>query len=209
MPSTRRLAAIMFTDMVGFTALGQRNETLSLELLEEQRAMLRPVFRRHGGKEVKTIGDGFLVEFTNALEAVRCAYEIQRTSREANYSRPAERQILLRVGVHLGDVVETGGDISGDAVNVASRIEPLAETGGVCITRQVYDQVQNKFELPLTSLGAKPLKNVNTPLEVFKVVLPWAEGVGAGVSAVDRNGSRSFPSPTSAQPPVTITSPTA
>lgn len=187
MTSTRRLAAIMFTDMVGFTALGQRNETLALELLEEQRAMLRPIFRRHGGKEVKTVGDGFLVEFTSALEAVRGAYEIQRTSREANYARPSERQVLLRVGVHLGDVVETGGDISGDAVNVASRIEPLAEAGGVCITRQVYDQVQNKFELPLTSLGAKPLKNVNTPLEVFKVVMPWTEGGSAGLSGVDRN----------------------
>jgi len=183
----RRLAAIMFTDTVGFTALSQRNETLSLELLDEQRAMLRPIFQRHGGKEVKTLGDGFLVEFTNALEAVRCAYEIQRMSREANYSRPSERQILLRVGVHLGDVVETGGDISGDAVNIASRVEPLADAGGVCITRQVYDQVQNKFELPLMSLGARPLKNVNTPLEVFKIVMPWTEGGGAGLSEVDRN----------------------
>ncbi|MGC2289437.1 MAG: adenylate/guanylate cyclase domain-containing protein [Thermoplasmata archaeon] len=187
MAPNRRLAAIMFTDMVGFTALGQRNETLSLELLDEQRAMLRPIFQRHAGKEVKTIGDGFLVEFTNALEAVRCAYEIQRTSREANFSRQSERQVLLRVGLHLGDVVETEGDITGDAVNVASRIEPLAEAGGVCITRQVYDQVQNKFELPLMSLGAKPLKNVIAPVEVFKVVMPWAEGGGAGLSEVDRN----------------------
>jgi adenylate cyclase len=185
--SPRRLAAIMFTDMVGFTAMAQRNEALSLELLEEHRAMLRPIFQRHGGTEVKTIGDGFLVEFTNALEAVRCAYEIQRTSREANHSRPSERQALLRVGVHLGDVVETDGDISGDAVNVAARIEPLAEAGGVCISRQVYDQVQNKFELSLTSLGAQPLKNVSTPLEVFKVVMPWAEGGGAGTSEVDPN----------------------
>ena len=187
MAPDRRLAAIMFTDTVGFTALSQRNETLSLELLDEQRAMLRPIFQRHGGKEVKTLGDGFLVEFTNALEAVRCAYEIQRMSREANYSRPSERQILLRVGVHLGDVVETGGDISGDAVNIASRVEPLADAGGVCITRQVYDQVQNKFELPLMSLGARPLKNVNTPLEVFKIVMPWTEGGGARLSEVDRN----------------------
>ena len=185
--STRRLSAIMFTDTVGFTALGQRNEALSLELLEEQRAMLRPIFQRLGGKEVKTLGDGFLVQFTNALEAVRCAYEIQRRSREANSSRSPERQVHLRVGVHLGDVVETDGDISGDAVNIASRIEPFADTGGVCITRQVYDQVQNKFELPLTSLGAKPLKNVSTPVEVFKVVMPWAEGGGMGLSEVDRN----------------------
>ena len=91
----------MFTDVVGFTALSQRNESLSLELLEEERALIRPIIQRHGGKEVKTLGDGFLIEFTNALEAVRCAYEIQRTSREANYSRQPERQILLRVGVHL------------------------------------------------------------------------------------------------------------
>jgi adenylate cyclase len=183
----RRLAAIMFTDIVGFTALGQRNEALSLELLDEQRAMLRPIFRRHGGTEVKTLGDGFLVEFRNALGAVRCAYEVQRMSREANFSRPPERQMLLRVGVHLGDVVETDGDISGDAVNIASRIEPLAEVGGVCITRQVYDQVQNKFELPLTSLGAKLLKNVNAPLEVFQVTMPWVEGGGTPRSEVDRN----------------------
>jgi adenylate cyclase len=177
----------MFTDMVGFTALAQRNEALSLELLDEQRGLLRPIFQRHGGKEVKTIGDGFLVEFPNALGAVRCAFEIQRTSRESNVGRPSERQAALRVGIHLGDVVEAGGDISGDAVNIASRIEPLAEAGGVCITRQVYDQVQNKFELPLKSLGERSLKNVTAPLEVFKVVMPWADGGAAGVSEVDRN----------------------
>ncbi len=187
MASVRRLSAIMFTDIVGFTALGQRDEALSLELLGEQRAMLRPIFERHGGREVKTMGDGFLVEFPNALEAVRCAYEIQRTSREANFSRPSERQVLLRVGVHLGDVVGTPDDISGDAVNVASRIEPLAEAGGVCISRQVYDQVQNKFELPMTSLGPKPLKNVSTPPELFKVVMPWTERGGAVPYAVDQN----------------------
>ncbi len=177
----------MFTDMVGFTALSQRDESLSLELLETQRAMLRPIFRDHSGKEVKTIGDGFLVEFPNALEAVRCAYEIQRTSREANRSRPADRQTRLRVGVHLGDVVDADGDISGDAVNLASRIEPLAEAGGVCLTRQVYDQVQNKFELPLTSLGTPSLKNVTTPVEVFKVVMPWEERREDALPEVDRN----------------------
>ena len=177
----------MFTDMVGFTALGQRDEALALALLDEERALLRPVFQRHGGRVVKTIGDGFLVEFTNALEAVRCAYEVQRASREANFSRPLERRVLLRVGVHLGDVVEADGDISGDAVNVAARIEPLADAGGVCLTRQVFDQVRNKFELPLESLGARPLKHVDAAVEVFRVVLPWADGPPAVRPGADRN----------------------
>ena len=177
----------MFTDIVGFTALGQRNETLALEVLEEQRAMLRPIFLRHEGREIKTIGDGFLVVFPNALEAVRCAYAIQRTSRATNASQPSERQVLLRVGIHLGDIIEAGGDVSGDTVNVASRIEPLAEAGGVSLSRPVYDQVHNKFELPLTSLGARSLKNVTVPMEVFTVVMPWADAGGGSVSAADRN----------------------
>ena len=169
----RKLAAIMFTDMVGYTTLGQRNESLSLALVDEQRRLIRPILNRHNGKEVKTIGDGFLVEFSSAMDAVRCAYDIQRTTREFNISAPVEHRLHLRIGVHLGDVVESQGDISGDAVNIASRIEPLAEDGGVCLTRQVYDHVQNKFELPLTSLGPKSLKNVNSPMEVYKMVMPW------------------------------------
>jgi len=167
---TRRLAAIMFTDMIGYTALGQRNESLSLALLEEQRKLVRPILTKHNGREVKTIGDAFFVEFPSALDAVRCAYDIQRATREFNISLPELRRFHLRVGVHLGDVVESDGDISGDAVNVASRIEPLAEDGGVCLSRQVYDHVRNKFELPLTSLGVKSLKNLADPLEVFKTV---------------------------------------
>ena len=170
----------MFTDMVGYTALGQRNESLSLALVEEQRKLIRPILARHNGREVKTIGDAFLVEFLSALDAVRCAYDIQRAVREFNISLSEERRVHLRVGVHLGDVVESGGDISGDVVNVASRIEPLAEDGGVCLTRQVYDHIQNKFELKLVSLGVKPLKNVSIPIEVYRMVMPWEH---AGVSA--------------------------
>ena len=171
--SERRLAAIMFTDMIGYTALGQRNESLSLALVEEQRKLIRPILARHNGKEIKTIGDAFLVEFQSALDAVRCAYDIQRTTKEFNISLPEEKRIHLRVGLHLGDVVESQGDITGDTVNVASRIEPLAEDGGVCLTRQVYDHVSNKFELPLSSLGRKTLKNVSEPLEVFRMMMPW------------------------------------
>lgn len=179
---TRRLAAIMFTDMVGYAALGQKDESLSLAVLNEQRKLVRPILMKHNGREVKTIGDAFLVEFPSALDAVRCAYDIQRATREFNISLPEPRRFRLRVGVHLGDVVEAEGDVSGDAVNVASRIEPLAEEGGVCLSRQVYDHVRNKFELPLTSLGVKSLKNMAEPLEVFKMEMPWSRTKDAEAS---------------------------
>jgi adenylate cyclase len=172
---TRRLAAIMFTDLVGYTALGQRNESLSLALVDEQRKLIRPILNRHNGREVKTIGDAFLVEFSSALEATRCAYDIQRAIKEFNISLPEERRVHLRIGVHLGDVLDSEGDVSGDAVNVASRIKDLADDGDVCLTRQVYDHVQNKFELPLKSLGPRSLRNVNTPVEVYRMQMPWGE----------------------------------
>ena len=183
---TRRLAAIMFTDMVGYTALGQKNESLSLALVNEQRKLIRPILNRHDGREVKTMGDAFLVEFPSALNAVRCAYDIQRTAREYNISLPEERRVHLRVGVHLGDVLDSQGDISGDAVNVASRINYLADDGGVCLTRQVYDHVQNKFELPLKSLGPQSLKNVNAPVEVYRMEMPWDEERAARPIELDK-----------------------
>lgn len=169
----RKLAAIMFTDMVGYTALAQKNEQLSLELVEEQRRIIRPLLASHNGREIKSIGDGFLVEFPNAVDAVRCAYDIQRKIREFNFTLAEDRRVHLRIGVHVGEVVESKGDISGDAVNVASRIEPLADEGGICLTRQVHDHVNNKVDLRMTYLGSKSLKNVAQPVEVFKMVLPW------------------------------------
>jgi adenylate cyclase len=173
--SERRLAAIMFTDVVGFTSLGQTDEALALELLEEHRAVVRPIIAEFRGMEVKTIGDAFLVEFASALEAVRCAVEIQEAMHERNSALPAAKRVQLRVGVHLGDVVHSQGDILGDAVNVSSRIEPLAEPGGVCISGQVYDHVRNKLDVPMVLLEGKTLKNVRLPLNVYKLVMPWEE----------------------------------
>src|SRR6266849_2605233 len=182
----RRLAAIMFTDIVGYTLLGQKNESLSLSLLEEHRKIVREILIRHNGREVKTIGDAFLIEFPSALDAVRCAYEIQGKAREHNNPRAEEERVHLRIGIHLGDVVESEGDISGDAVNVASRIGPFAENGGISLSRQVYDQVQNKFELPLVTLGAKTLKNVATPVELYKVTLPWQQDMTPSSTQLDK-----------------------
>src|SRR5579872_2603510 len=166
----------MFTDMVGYTMLGQKNESLSLALVEEQRKLIRQILRRYDGREIKTIGDAFLVEFQSALAAVRCAYDIQRAIREFNVTLSEDKKIHLRVGLHLGDVVESeDGDISGDAVNLASRIEQFAEDGGICLTRQVYDHVQNKFDLPIKIVGTEPLKNVIAPVEIYQVVMPWGQ----------------------------------
>ena len=176
----------MYTDMVGYTALGQRNESLSLTLVEEQRKLIRPILSKYNGREIKTMGDAFLVEFPNALDAVRCAYDIQRTTKEFNVPIPSDRRIHLRIGVHLGDVVEFHGDISGDAVNVASRIYPLADDGGVCVTRPVYESMHNKFDMPLITMGTKSLKNVNEPLEVYRMEMPWGQSV-ATIAAYPMN----------------------
>lgn len=137
--SERRLAAIMFTDMVGFTALTQSDEELSLEVLERHNRLLKPIFPKFRGKEIKSIGDSFLVEFDNALDATKCAIEIQSFLHDYNFSTKDEWKITLRIGVHLGDVVHKDGDVFGDAVNIASRLQPLADPEGVCISEQVYD----------------------------------------------------------------------
>jgi len=107
-------------------------------------------------------------------------------AREFNFSLPEDRRVHLRIGIHLGDVIESQDTISGDAVNVASRIEPLAQDGGVCLTRQVYDQIQNKFDLPMESLGPKQLKNVYHALEAFKIVMAWMEVKPPRTSELDR-----------------------
>lgn len=171
----RRLSAIMITDIVGYTLLGQTNEDLSLELLQEHDAILRPLLASHGGRVVKAMGDGFLVEFPSALQATRCAIAIQERLHERNAAQPRERAISIRIGVHVGDVVHREGDLFGDGVNVASRIAPLAEPEGVCVSAQAYDHVWNKLSYPLVSIGKRALKNVRLPTEVYCVAFPWSK----------------------------------
>jgi adenylate cyclase len=173
----RRLAAIMFTDMVGFTALAQRDEALAMQLLDEQRKLVRLFLAEYKGREIETMGDAFFVEFASSLDAVRCAVAIQSALKEWNAGHPTENRVLIRIGIHLGDVLHRGREVSGDAVNIASRIEPLALPGGVCITAPVYASVISKVEYQFESLGMPQLKNVATPIEVYRVI-----GYGEGES---------------------------
>ncbi len=170
---SRGLAAILFADIVGFTSLTQKNEKRALALLEQYRTATRQSLPKFHGREIKTIGDAFMVEFTSALEACECAIELQQKMHERNQRvTPAER-LMVRIGIHVGDVEKKGNDILGDAVNIASRVYPIAEPGNICITRQVFDQVWNKLGNHLTEIGKKEAKNLETPMEVFSIDLPW------------------------------------
>jgi adenylate cyclase len=172
----RRLAAIMFTDMVGYSALTQRNEALALELLAEHRDLLRPFFDKHVGIEIETAGDSFFVEFNSAVEAVNCAIEIQKSLHERNAREIPGREILLRIGIHIGDVVHMDNHVHGDGVNIAARIEPKAVPGGICISEDVARQIRNKIEYPVVKQAEEKLKNISMPMEIFRIDLPWLVG---------------------------------
>jgi adenylate cyclase len=169
----RKLAAIMFTDMVGYSALAQRDDKIALELLEEHRRLLRELFPQFHGTEIKTIGDAFLVEFGSALEAAQCAIEIQRTLAKRNHDVTSDRRIELKIGIHIGDVVHRDGDVYGDGVNIASRIEQLAGAGGICVSMDVERQIRNALEASFEKFGSADLKNIKLPMELFRIVLPW------------------------------------
>jgi len=172
MASVRRLAAIMFTDTVGYTASTQADEGRTLDLLRQQGELLRPLVLVHQGREIKSTGDGFLVEFDSALKATQCAVSIQRRIHERN-AEGGLNPIRIRIGIHLGDVVQSGTDILGDAVNIAARIEPIAGPGGICLSGAVFEQVRNKVLERLEKLAPTALKGLQVPMDIYRVVLPW------------------------------------
>jgi TolB-like protein/Tfp pilus assembly protein PilF len=163
----------MFTDLVGYSALSQSNEALALELLDEHRRILRPIFVKYQGDEIETAGDAFFVEFNSAVEAVNCAIEIQSTLYERNKTADPSRRIVLRVGLHIGDVVHMDQHVHGDGVNIAARLEPLAQPGGICISEDVARQVRNKIKYAVVKAGAERLKNISMPMDVYCIALPW------------------------------------
>jgi len=164
--------------MVGYTSLAQRDETLAMRLLDAHNSLVRSSLGRYGGREVKTIGDSFLLEFNSALEAVLFAGDVQRAFQNYNSTAKSGEKVLVRIGIHVGDVIHRDGDVLGDAVNVASRIVRLAEGGGICFSDEVYRQVRNKVQYPLEKMPGQNLKDVELEMDLYRLVLPWEIGSG-------------------------------
>ena len=181
----------MFTDTVGYTAATHAGEGRTLEQLRQQAELVRPLVAVHQGREIKSTGDGFLIEFDSALKATQCAVSIQRRLHERN-EEEGLAPILIRIGIHLGDVVQSGTDILGDAVNIAGRIEPLAEPGGVCVSGAVHEQVRNKIPNRLEKLPPTELKGLQISIDIYRVVLPWI-GPVADTAAANPTGIAVLP----------------
>ncbi len=161
----------MFTDMVGYSSSANVDESAAISLVTEQDAILTPILAKHHGRKVKSTGDGFLVEFGSARDAVVCAVDMQIALRQRNEASSAG-PIHIRIGINVGDVENHAGDILGDAVNIAARIEPFADPGGVCVSSRVHDQVLNKVPYRIESIGPHNLKGISEPIDLFRVVLP-------------------------------------
>ena len=165
----RKLAAILHADVAGFSRLMGEDETGTHQALNRLRSAIDPLIAAHGGRIVGTAGDSVLAEFSSVVDAVSCGVEMQRASRGINDSIPPERRLELRIGVNLGDVIIDGDDIFGDGVNIAARLEALAQPGTVCISQTVYDQVRNKLALNYRPLGAHRVKNIAEPVRAYAV----------------------------------------
>jgi len=168
MSQTRRLAAILAADVAGYSRLMGADEEGTLAALKTIRQELSdPKVKEHRGRIVKTTGDGLLVEFASVLDAVRCAVEVQQGMAARNAEVPEERRIEFRIGINLGDVIRDGRDIFGDGVNVAARLEALAEPGGICVSRVVRDQVRDRLDYTFEDMGERQVKNIARPLRVY------------------------------------------
>jgi adenylate cyclase len=170
----RKLAAILHADVVGFSRLMGEDEAGTHRALGELRRAVDPLIAAHGGRIVGTAGDSLLADFSSVVDALNCAVEMQRASRTVNDPIPPERRLELRIGVNLGDVIVDGDDIFGDGVNIAARLEALAQPGTVCISHTVYDQVRNKLDLDYRPLGSHRVKNIAEPVRAYAVGLPAA-----------------------------------
>ena len=195
-PFRRKLAAILAADVVGYSRLMGQDEAATLAGLEaHRRELIEPTIAGHNGRLVKLMGDGLLVEFASVVDAVACAVAIQRGMAGRNESVPPDCRIEFRIGINLGDVIVEGTDLYGDGVNIAARMEGLAEPGGICLSRQVFDQIEGKLEFDFTDLGEREVKNIARPIRVYRVGL--AESRAGTMRA-------SAPEPMMARPAVAV-----
>src|SRR3954447_10516029 len=164
----RRLAAILAADVVGYSRLMEVDEAGTARLLREHRAATDPLVAEHGGRIVKTTGDGVLIEFSSVVGAVQCAVALQKLMAERNAEVPGQRRMDWRVGIHLGDILIEGDDILGDGVNLAARLEGIAEPGGICISEDAFRQVRGKIETEFLDGGEQALKNIARPVRIYR-----------------------------------------
>src|ERR1700756_1114993 len=169
MAERRKLAAILAAGVVGFSRLTSVDEDRTLARLRALRSdVIDPTIAVHLGRVVKRTGDGALVEFRSVVDAVRCAIEVQNGMVERNAGLPPERRIDFRIGIHLGDIVEeSDGDLMGDGVNIAARLEGIAKPGAICLSEDAYRQVKSRLDLSVSDLGATQLKNITEPIRVY------------------------------------------
>src|SRR6202790_2693403 len=166
----RRLAAILAADVVGYSRLMGTDEIGTLKSLKShRRELVDSGIAEHHGRIVKTTGDGMLVEFASVVDAVSCAVHIQRSMVRRNVAVPADKRIIFRIGINVGDIIIDGDDIYGDGVNVAARLQTLAEPGGICVSRVVRDQVLDKLSFRFEELGAQAVKNIARPVQAYRV----------------------------------------
>jgi class 3 adenylate cyclase len=165
----KEIVAILFTDLVGYSALTQKDEALALELLNLHHTQMTPILKRFKGTIIKTIGDAFMVKFEDPLDAVNCAIRMQQEIAEGNRKEKKARRLKMRVGIHYGEVVVRDNDIFGDAVNIAARLEPQAKAEQICISEEVYKSVKREVTVVIKSIGKKPLKNISAPVQLYMV----------------------------------------
>ena len=166
----RKLAAILSADVEGYSRLMDDDEEATIQTLTAFRAAMTTLIREYRGRVVDAPGDNLLAEFVSAVDAVNCAVEIQRELAERNEELSYERKMQFRIGVNVGDVVEDEDRIYGDGVNIAARVEGLAEAGGICISGRVYDQVENKLDFEYEFIGEHTVKNIAAPLRIYRVL---------------------------------------
>jgi adenylate cyclase len=171
MTETRKLAAILVSDVAGYSRLAGADEDRTLARLRTLRSdLIDPIISVHHGRVVKRTGDGAIVEFRSVVDAVRCAIEVQNAMVERNAGLPEDRRIEFRIGFHLGDVVEeSDGDLMGDGVNIAARLEGVAAAGAICLSEDAYRQVKARLDLKVSDLGVTALKNIAEPVRVYSL----------------------------------------